>query len=177
MADLTLPGSIPGLLRRGSPVIYQQRGVGDDVGGGWSAIDNAARAPVRALVVDPMESRPAKVLLSTCRSSSVRARAVHVALDLTDATGRAHAAWWLASVFWLQGGGGSHVGWSPDYLAGRRWKLYAECDMKTFGAPGQDADVTVPSLADVDPLGPGWDEGAEALRIVCLHVAGMGGEQ
>ena len=75
MDDLiTLPGSIPGLLRRGSPVWT-----------GWN--DGAVVVRVwpdgtAAVMADHGESW-LRVLLS------------ELALDLTDATGRAHAAWWL----------------------------------------------------------------------------------
>lgn len=65
----TLPGDIPGLLRRGSPVMYGTRArVVEDVGdfrlGGLHL---------------------AQEQFATCR------------LDFSDPTGRVHAAWWIRS--------------------------------------------------------------------------------
>jgi hypothetical protein len=113
-----------------------------------------------------------------------------LALDLTDATGRAHAAWWLAGVqpayhhprhspiedagvafvagsygWCLTGMHNSHLGWG--------WRRHPG---------GQHVGPMPPGLAcltDLDPnddrLIPGgsrWVD-AEALRRVCLHVAGV----
>ncbi len=71
MSDLTLPGTIPGLLRRGSPVIVVNAAIGvvDEVTEvGVFATDGGA---LHAYYLD------------------------QVALDLTDPTGRIHAAWWV----------------------------------------------------------------------------------
>lgn len=77
----TLPGDIPGLLRRGSPIVY----VGPDRRRhGWIGLieqvypDGQARIAWNA-GVHGVE------------------RLGHVALDLTDATGRSHAAWWASA--------------------------------------------------------------------------------
>lgn len=77
----TLPGDIPGLLRRGSVVFYCES------------------APATVLVI--REIRPGEagasialdgqnVLPDRCVDAEFR----HLALDLSDPTGRAHAAWW-----------------------------------------------------------------------------------
>jgi len=75
--DLTLPGTIDGLLRRGSPIVGQRgsRGLvleltnhdvmGDGVRAWHYAGSKAGFAPLK-----------------------------HVSLDLRDPTGRCHAAWW-----------------------------------------------------------------------------------
>lgn len=80
-----VPGFLPGLLRRGSPVINYdgtERGVVVSLEGG-SCIYVAIRTA---------DERPAKRVEwfgYTARSWQI---------DLTDPTGCAHAAWWLASV-------------------------------------------------------------------------------
>lgn len=69
----SLPGDIPGLLRRCSPVVrldIQRPGVVESIGQGWAAVahdvNNGSLLPI-----------------------------ADFALDLTDPTGRAHAAWWV----------------------------------------------------------------------------------
>lgn len=76
MAELfsSLPGDIPGLLRRGSPIVYSRftsskAVVGETHGEQWRE-DNGPWQPCE-----------------TWR------------LDLTDPTGRAHAAWWVSRNF------------------------------------------------------------------------------
>lgn len=80
MSALTLPGTIPGLLRRGSPVVFGthrgdvmsvettddgiEAGVVDENGAAWWF------GPTGPVITDDLH------------------------LDLTDPTGRAHAAWW-----------------------------------------------------------------------------------
>lgn len=78
MADLTLPGTIPGLLRRGSPVAI--RGApGRDYAGEVRRVDEA----------------DGTVLASWNEMFSPWWWPLRdVALDLTDPTGAAHAAWW-----------------------------------------------------------------------------------
>lgn len=104
-------------------------------------------------------------------------------LDLTAASGRAHAAWWLAdqlasdpmgmdtyspffdAVAWANEGDddeGAFLGWMLNAPAGRWHFLSLDC------------------LHDLDPYDPHlledgsrWVD-AEALRLVCLHVAGGG---
>lgn len=81
--DKTLPGDIPGLLRRGSPVwwrdeetpyivCYVWRVCDDDSQGG----ENVLAAPCTAPCIG----------LEDCASN--------FAIDLTEKTGRVHAAWW-----------------------------------------------------------------------------------
>jgi hypothetical protein len=75
-ADLVLPGTIPGLLRRGSPVCTL-------VGPGDLIVGFSDR-------LTPHRGEGAYL------ASGSWVRLVGASLDLTDATGRAHAAWWLA---------------------------------------------------------------------------------
>lgn len=79
----TLPGDIPGLLRRGSPVLV--------------TIDSD-QPSVRGVVIDPIiepDEPDLRCLVWNERNGRDNKAAMFVALDLTDATGRAHAAWWL----------------------------------------------------------------------------------
>jgi hypothetical protein len=97
-------------------------------------------------------------------------------LDLTDATGRAHAAWWLADRYGRDHDEIPVAG--PLHRGSGEWVMYAPTsaradDWLRFGPK------SVPSLADLDPAdhrllpdGSRWEE-AEALRRVVLHVAGV----
>lgn len=79
MADLTLPGDLPGLLRRGSPVVFL-------AGGGTAAI--CAR---------PIDYKGRVCWLTWWENgrhgASQPSHPSSFALDLTDPTGRVHAAW------------------------------------------------------------------------------------
>lgn len=79
----TLPGDIPGLLRKWSPVLV--------------TIDSD-QPSVRGVVIDPTiepDEPDLRCLVWNERNGRDNKAAMFVALDLTDATGRAHAAWWL----------------------------------------------------------------------------------
>ena len=118
--DLTLPGTIPGLLRWCSPVINLDRRCivhNSAVHNGYGRINIGAD-----VVVLPEE----------------------VALDLTDATGRAHAAWWLAATLGMA---------DPCATVPSLVGLDANDDRRL-------------------PDGSRWVD-AEALRRVALHVAGV----
>lgn len=79
MADPTLPGSIPGLLRRGSPVLVP--------------VSRRVRAIGRlALVLGHGIDHDG--VLVTADGPAVWEAPSDVHLDLSDPTGRAHAAWW-----------------------------------------------------------------------------------
>ena len=74
----SIPGDIPGLLRRGSPIV----GVGPDRHRrGWVGLIEQAHSDGQARIA---------------WNAGVHGieRIASVALDLTDPTGRAHAAWW-----------------------------------------------------------------------------------
>ena len=94
----SIPGDIPGLLRRGSPVLV--------------LVDSDGLAVVRGVVLDPSiepnEADP-RCLTWNERNGRDNKAQMFVRLDLTDATGRAHAAWWAAQrestlddVAWMQ---------------------------------------------------------------------------
>ena len=131
----TLPASIPGLLRRGSPVVATKRThAGVPAGHAGIAVVRLRRA-VWSVAWHPY-SGPSPAQQSV------------IGLDLTDATGRAHAAWWLAE----------HG--TPSGI----------CDF--FEAAGIDP-ARFPAI--IEPAGSGdpvSNEDMDMLRRVCLHVAG-----
>ncbi len=164
--ELTLPGDIPGLLRRCSPAI---------------------RVPHRsfAMTIGAFEDGWAYGTRPDCGACSARVR--ELALDLTDATGRAHAAWWLAErlgrapthgpASWESWPGFWSLSWQ-DTDRDRRHEV--GCTDIVEGMEDVSSALTVPTLADLDTgdlrtLADGslWAD-AEALRRVVLHVARRG---
>lgn len=153
MDDLTLPGSIPGLLRRGSPVVLDT-----DEGQRRGVVVDADRA-FGGHVVVMFEATPRH------DAQSDYLPAARLALDLTDATGRAHADW-----FWRR-----HrcADLGPDH-----WSVHSPTLGGGYGCGGfQGFPEYAAILADLDPADPRllpdgsrWVD-AEALRRVCLHVA------
>lgn len=169
MTAVVLPGDIPGLLRKGSPVVLATRTYGGSVfldGARGVVCSDGGRVGTETLGGSP-------VLVSTSPRD--------LALDLTDATGRAHAAWWWNSRRQRSTTASEpffSAMFSPSvrYLSGGR---HLHAVSRPAGRPGYlaTADV-VPALAVLDPDdgarlpdGSRWVD-AEALRLVCLHVAG-----
>ena len=180
MADdtLTLPGDIPGLLRRGSPVTVLTVALGPAV---VFRVDRDGFS-VQSDDADEMDGAWGGYTGSA------------LALDLSDPTGRAHAAWWLVATLRKQRG-------LPDVGPGGMWQVdLSEQDHPCYWLHGptdpglsvnacpldldpddelQASDPLVaPSLADLDPKderrlldGSRWVD-AEALRRTVLHVAG-----
>lgn len=148
----TLPGDLPGLLRRGSPV-------------------RDADDPERIGVVVGTYPRGEVCTHWTWGDTSEVVDRSRLLLDLSDATGRAHAAWWLAGWYGLR----PAATWTWRGM----WDLDAPSRRLCFGvAVAGRSHLAVPALADLDPLddtrlpdGSRWVD-AEALRRVCLHVAG-----
>ena len=146
---LTLPGTIPGLLRRGSPVV---------VDGG----------PVGGVVLDvymPPEwtANEGRCLLDQGHSGDIALDLL--ALDLSDATGRAHAAWRLAE---------RHTG--AVNQIGALFEMTILGPLLILGTPSWVSDVWGVSCQGLDYRDPRtltdgsrWVD-AEALRLVCLHV-------
>ena len=149
---LVLPGTIPGLLRRCSPVICRTRPWF------WRGIYFGGKSGVA--IVRPDEENCA----------FIDAVLEELDLDLTDTTGRNHAARWL----------GSKRG-QPDGMAADLRRNHGSASVVlVVWAPGWQSaawnSVEVPALADLDPAddrrlpdGSRWVD-AEALRLVCLHV-------
>ena len=136
-AALTLPGTIPGLLRRGSPVTLRPRVYGDVtlMHGAHGVVHDAARG---VAVVDTFGGSPCVV----------RYGREDVALDLTDATGRAHAAWWLED---------------------QEDSAVEVALLAVYGHP-VNLDLWLSALMSAVPVS---DEAIERTRLVCLHVAGV----
>ena len=126
---LTLPGDIPGLLRRGSPVLYR------DEESWWTVLyvddDEACASPGDEAVI------------------GLWGMLDDFALDLSDPTGRAHAAWWV-------------LGQS----AGPVSKALAALDTSSTYLLG---------LIDRCCAGSATAFDTEALRRIVLHVAGREG--
>lgn len=188
--ELLLPGTIPGLLRRGSPVVCQTRPYH-----GWRGV--YFDAPHCVAVVAPGATQHLFI--------DVVFTELH--LDLTDATGRAHAAWALAARF-------KHLCETPHGPTGAVWRRqrwhwpvwgltgpapsvdYPGTE-RTGGAasfaprptaPEQNAWFesartegwfrVVPGLDDLDPNDPRllpdgyrWVD-VKALQVTCLHEFG-----
>lgn len=158
MSTLTLPGTISGLLRRGSPVL--------------APVSLRVRAVGRRALVEGEHLDTGMVALA---DGAMEAPA-DVHLDLTDATGRAHAAWWLADKLYRKDGphiaasvlpgqtfGPMRFGLSTISVDhGERWRAFDEMGTN-------DLDPNDPRLL---PDGSRWVD-AEALRRVVLHVAGV----
>jgi len=173
VADLTLPGSIPGLLRRGSPVFWCDEETPYVVTwiGPWP--DSDPNGGAIALIAPGSEP---------CIGMCVNATA-DLALDLFDATGRVHAAWWLAEHLiagapetpslrlsygpaWIF----SDTGWRAWQLLGHGRILGHGRDYWTVGrGPVERLDADDPRLL---PDGSRLVD-AMALHAVCLHVAGL----
>lgn len=178
-ADLTLPGDIPGLLRRGSPVIVV------DIEEATTACDGE-RLSVgdQAVVTDaPFGSRQWCIATGETRDDMGPAWSElpvsGVALDLTDDTARFHVVRWLDAACDRAGT------WSPPgrlvqdtegrpcFLLRGQWTGWVPRRL-----PIESAAYVCPSLADLDPNddrrlpdGSRWVD-AEALRRVVLNVAG-----
>jgi hypothetical protein len=172
MSPLTLPGTIPGLRLHSAPVIYLRTG---DRG-------------VAMLTPD------GRIVVMFCPAGArgpwtEAASPDELALDLSDPTGRAHAAWWLAD----EPGNESVVSRrreSPRWMCcpgasndpgDRLWHLtgYGCAPYRDAFEGEHDPRVVVPALAALNPNDPRllpdgsrWVD-AEALRLVCLHVAGV----
>ena len=181
----TLPGSIPGLLRRGSPVIFASEDgcVPRHLWGKAATVHRIAPSdlgvPLVSLTVDGCEA-------------VVIAGLDVLALDLTDATGRAHAAWWLAGALYPEcpPSDGAAVAWQlfPGQQPSCGWWLRYCARGDSSGSTTVSPTFSgrwnprmwsqhIPALAPLDPDDPRllpdgsrWVD-AEALRLVCLHVA------
>lgn len=160
--QLVLPGEWSGLLRRGSPVVVTNEKYP------FGIITHAYSGDAAFAVLFPGTEFDG---LGEHDEYWLR----NLALDLADATGRAHAAWWLAKTcnqnWWAPGRLRRKVGGTtPKYvLRGQSRGWFAKRDAA--------ASYVCPTLADLDPDDPRLlPDGSRlvdalALRRVCCHVA------
>ena len=170
-ALLRFPGSVPGVLRRGSPGLV---------------IAGLYQVVVAGLVY---QGAPGEVTHADCVGLFTVARHTlrDVYLDLTDATGRAHLAWWLAEQTAEPKGAFAALWYgTPDGSMGQRagiWRLSfrslswpmtpSSCGRQVYTA--RDC----PALAALDPddarLLPDGSRlvDALALSLVARRVAGL----
>lgn len=157
---LTLPGDIPGLLRRGSPVLHKEVGHEDVV----------------MFISDDSSDETAYVAESGQDDGGARGGwedCGDLLLDLSDPTGRAHAAWWLMARH-TGTKVATHSSWGPYKSWQRIYKptLHTGDGMSLYT---DKVDELCPDLDWRDPRtladGSKWVY-AEALRRVVLHVAG-----
>ena len=146
---LTLPGDIPGLLRRGSPV-WRARAVGG----------------LRCVCLTGAEGTAAVVLAARSDKCTEWYKSTELVLDLSDPTGRAHAAWWLDSQPRQYG-----TCWS-GFIASPRPQVAAQLG-SVVGPSELFADLDPDDLRTL-PDGSRWVD-TEALRRIVLHVAGREG--
>lgn len=145
---ITLPSDIPGLLRRGAPLRYY----------GYRAV----------AVTDPCDG----VLLLSDGVSLVKSGHFFVALDLSEPAGRDIAARWMAERLGLEVGlTAPQFQFYFSFRAGQpdRWYIQGTDATQLFYNQNSikvDTGILVPGL----PLDP--DQGAEALRLCVLHLAG-----
>jgi len=176
--DLTLPGTIPNLLHRTSPVVLDFDGklvlgviVGTD-----DRPENQRVGPWLVATVEDWPDFPLEVEDMTRSCSEAE-----LSLDLTHETGRAHARKWLARRFNLPTEQGTR--WRQhrrEYIEDPRWVIEGSNanSSQDFGWP-KFGNLLVPSLAGLDPDDPRtltdgskWVD-VEALHRVCLQVASL----
>jgi hypothetical protein len=167
---LFLPGNLPGLLRRGSPVLH-----------GWSP-EHPGRETLVIDLDDPDEDQEPAALCVNDYSTDYGAQWYRLAdlhLDLSDPTGRLHAAMWLAERVGVPATGyrgiplaSAGIIWHRDPPIGWRLSTWNVNHGASFAADvrGLIATHRVPALAAIDLTDPLAD--VRALVACCLHVAG-----
>jgi len=150
-----LLGGIPEIFRQGSPVVLNAfalrhagtRGTVHDIANHHASV---ALDGIEVVAICPLNA---------------------LSLDLTEATGRAHAAWWLASQvkWWVE---------EPNYTTAtwRRWANQGGFDFRWGLGPSHtwpDDHVGFGSLHHSNetrlPDNSLW-VGAESLRRICMHT-------
>jgi hypothetical protein len=154
---LRFPGSVPGVLRRGSPVCAGMVGRAVSVG------EDAGYSDGRIIVATPY-----KTLNTFCKRD--------LALDLTDATGRAHLAWWLAGNTVNMRYPSQTTGrFEPRTLCPGHWQVSTSDNFHPLTWSAEH----VPSISALDPDDPRLlPDGSRlvdaiALSLVARHVAGL----
>jgi len=161
--SLTLPGTIPGLLRRCSPVL-------DPINNRTGLVMGVPAGTARVCMV--AVDSPAIV-------TGYHAEQLH--LDLSDATGRTHACWWLSEKLGSDERTSPFAVWQydigPEDPDGGMMFLFGAQDV----APSETTAEWIDLIDDMDCResntrtledGSRWID-VEALRRICLHVAGV----
>lgn len=159
MSDLTLPAFIPGLIRNGTPLM---------VWGGhtrWPALamgfSETVGAGSREWLHVANHGFPNRIDLVKTASASV---------DLTDATGRDHAAKCLGRA---GGDGDPLAAWMIRPLSGHRWSLGVATSTYLAGRIwALDCPIDLDPNDDTRLPDGSRRVDAEALRLVMLHVFG-----
>ena len=164
MTKITLPGSIPGLLRQGSPVILED---------------------IDCIVLEAI-GREGVIVAE--RRGTFSTSAHMICVNLENPTGRAHAIWWLAGKTKIKFTSFNQISFCVTLPTTSRWGLRVddsreddEDDLVVWSAENSrdyyhtkiDA-LTGLNCNDEALLADGsrWVD-AEALRRICLHVAGL----
>lgn len=174
MSALTFPGAVPGVLRRGAPVL----GGGEDAWLGVVADVSETQWCIGSVYKGI--TRPIAWGIATNFSEP----AGKLSLDLADRTGRAHLEWWIEEQTGIQikrdyslYASGPSVHFGP-------WFSEFEPDVVWGKVDGVER-ILAPGLAALRPVrGANWRsdllpdgsirDDVDALRIVGLHVAGLG---
>lgn len=176
MERITLPGLIPGLFWQCSPVINT----------GTQLVPLGKKGVIVSVVE---ENRGIEVAFGN--DESVVAGQDCFALDLEDPTGRAHAIWCLANTVPMRFNfhSLSQISFDVTVPSANRWSLRV-CDFRltnrnydliSFSAEDSEDShhIKIESLAGLDCRDneiledeSRWVD-AEALRRICLHVAGL----
>jgi len=168
MTKITLPGSIPGLLRRGSPVINT----------GSTLVEHLRRGIV---VSDVVVDRGIEVAFE--HDESLMGIQSLFALDLEDHTGRAHAIWWLGNQYGigqncLVFGLGKDTEINEYFYEIRSYHTpYGHNKIRFYTEhsqlPDSESCVRCQSIPGLTQDNCRHLNDAEALRRICLHVAGL----
>lgn len=166
--DLLIPGSIPGLLRRGSPVVFY-------------SVRDAVAVTVSGVVVDV---GPDRATVASADRALVGSRALmDLSLDLSDATGRAHAAWWLSRGCWEGAPDGDPSARTIYWRARETWSGDPVPTLFLSTPEFGRGDILwtlsrVPTLADLDPTSderlPDGSRLVDALALARVVLARSG---
>jgi hypothetical protein len=171
---LFLSGSIPGLLRRGAPVVPTESGDWPDFG---------PDSPRRGVVV--AVCRPGLVVVGVqyreYGGDGTSCPIDRLSLDLTDPAGVDVALRWCAERLGIAGRPAwwrwdtGEVGWAIGRSAGVAYGTAHVFPIRQYDVAieriGGQTWRTVPALADIDLADPHAD--ARALRAIVLHLAGL----
>lgn len=170
---LHLPATIPGLLRRGSPVRR---------GNGRGTVTHLSEHGWVIVHDDPIGYNRN---LPGFSGGSGDVRHCGWALDLYDATGRAHAAWWLSRGCWVDAPDGDPSARAIFWRARETWSGDPVPTLYLSTPEIGRGDILwtvsrVSTLADLDPTSderlPDGSRLVDALALarVVAHVAGVG---